>query len=50
MMACAEPEGVMEQETQYLAALQMAESYQVEGQVLELRRSDGTLVVIFHRK
>ncbi len=50
MMACTEPEGVMEQETQYLAALQMAESYQVEGQVLELRRSDGTLVVIFHRK
>jgi heat shock protein HslJ len=50
MMACTEPEGVMEQETQYLAALQMAESFQVEGQVLELRRSDGTLVVIFHRK
>lgn len=50
MMACTEPEGVMEQETQYLAALQMAESYQVEGQVLELHRSDGTLVVIFHRK
>ena len=44
MMACAEPEGVMEQETQYLAALQLAESYQVEGGVLELRRTDQTLV------
>ena len=50
MMACSDPEGVMEQETQYLAALQMAESYQVEGQVLELRRSDQTLVAIFHQK
>jgi heat shock protein HslJ len=50
MMACTDPEGVMEQETQYLAALQMAESYQVEGRVLELRRSDGTLVAIFHQK
>jgi heat shock protein HslJ len=50
MMACAEPEGVMEQETQYLAALQMAESYQVEGKVLELRRSDQTLVALFHQK
>jgi heat shock protein HslJ len=50
MMACEDPEGVMEQEAQYLAALQMAETYQVEGQVLELRRSDGTLLVLFHRK
>lgn len=50
MMACAEPEGVMEQETQYLAALQLAESYQVEGGVLELRRTDQTLVAIFNRK
>jgi heat shock protein HslJ len=50
MMACAEPEGVMEQESQYLAALQMAETYQVEADVLELRRSDQTLVAIFHQK
>jgi len=50
MMACTDPEGVMEQEAQYLAALQMAESYQVEGKVLELRRSDGTLLVLFHQK
>ena len=40
----------MEQEAQYLSALQMAETYQVEGKVFELRRSDGTLVVLFHRK
>ena len=50
MMACADPEGVMEQEAQYLSALQMAETYQVEGKVLELRRSDQSLVAIFHQK
>ena len=50
MMACTEPEGVMEQEAQYLSALQMAETYQVEGKAFELRRSDGTLVVLFHQK
>ncbi len=50
MMACSDPEGVMDQEAQYLAALQMAETYQLEGQVLELRRSDQTLVAILHRK
>ena len=50
MMACTDPKGVMEQEAQYLAALQMAESYQVEGKVLELRRSDQSLVAIFHQK
>jgi heat shock protein HslJ len=50
MMACADPDGVMEQETQYLAALQMAQTYQLEGKVLELRRSDQSLVAIFHQK
>ena len=50
MMACTDPDGVMEQETQYLAALQMAQTYQLEGNVLELRRSDQSLVAIFHQK
>ena len=34
MMACGEPAGVMEQEAQYLAALQSAATYQIEGNVL----------------
>lgn len=50
MMACTDPDGIMEQEAQYLSALQMAETYQVEGKVLELRRSDQTLVALFHQK
>ncbi len=45
-MACAEPEGVMEQETAYLAALEMASSYQFEdGQRLVLLDSEGRRVV-----
>ena len=37
MMMCSEPEGVMDQEAQYLAALQSAAKYQIEGNVLQLR-------------
>ena len=45
MMACAAPEGVMEQEMQFLAALPAATTYTVEGSSLELRDADGALQV-----
>jgi len=45
MMYCAEPTGLMDQETQYLAALQTATAYGVEGTTLELRTSDEALAV-----
>ncbi len=44
MMMCAEPEGVMDQETLYLAALSMAEVYSIDGDRLQLRTSEGSLV------
>jgi heat shock protein HslJ len=50
MMACEEPAGVMEQEAQYLAALQSAATYQIEGSVLQLRTKDDALAAIFNRK
>ena len=50
MMMCSDPAGVMDQETQYLAALQSAATYQIEGDVLELRTKDGALAVDFSRK
>jgi len=50
MMACDQPEGVMEQEAQYLAALQSAATYQIEGNVLQLRTKDDALAAIFNRK
>jgi heat shock protein HslJ len=46
MMACMDPEGVMDQEMQYLAALQAATTYRVEGSTLELRDADGALQVL----
>ena len=45
MMACAEPEGVMDQETQFLAALQAATVYTIDGSTLEMRDADGALQV-----
>jgi heat shock protein HslJ len=50
MMACEEPAGVMEQETQYLAALQSAATYQIEGNVLQLRTKEDALAAIFTKK
>lgn len=47
MMACPEPEGVSQQEMQYLTALTTAATYTVEGNQLELRTADGALAVSF---
>jgi heat shock protein HslJ len=42
---CAEPEGVMEQEALFLAALSLAAKARVDGARLELRTVSGALVV-----
>ena len=47
MMFCAEPEGVMDQEAQYLAALETAATYTITGDKLELRTADGALAVSY---
>jgi heat shock protein HslJ len=44
---CAEPAGVMEQETQYLKALEMATTYRLDGNQMELRTTDGALAATF---
>lgn len=44
-MACADPEGVMEQETAFLTALATATFYTVEGNTLALRTEDHALAV-----
>lgn len=46
-MMCAEPVGVMEQEAQYLKALETAATYRLDGNTLELRTTDGALAVSF---
>jgi heat shock protein HslJ len=47
MMFCAEPEGVMEQEAAYLAALETAATFTVVNGQLELRTADGALAVSY---
>ena len=46
---CAEPEGIMEQEQQYLDALETAATYSIRGEQLELRTATGALAVRFGR-
>jgi heat shock protein HslJ len=50
MKMCSDPAGVMEQEAQYLAALQSAATYQIEGNVLQLRTKDDALAAFFTKK
>jgi heat shock protein HslJ len=42
---CAEPEGIVEQETEYLAALQAATTYRIDGERMEMRDDDGALQI-----
>ena len=44
-MYCAEPEGVMDQEQEYLATLQLAESYEINADQLQI--NCGSQVLIF---
>ncbi len=50
MMFCADVEGTMEQETEYLDALQSASSFRISGNRLELLRWDGSIAVLFNRQ
>ena len=47
---CATPNGVMDQERQYLAALSTAATYRIEGSRLELRTASGATAAEFQRK
>jgi heat shock protein HslJ len=46
-MYCMEPEGVMDQEQEYLAILQLAESYEIDGDKLQI--NCGNQALIFNR-
>ncbi len=47
---CEEPPGVMEQESAYLAALQSAATYRIEGDMLEMRSAADQIAVMMIRK
>jgi len=44
VMACPNPEGIMEQEQQYLKALQAAESFQIQGGKLQINCGGQILI------
>ena len=44
-MYCAEPEGVMDQEQEYLALLRLAESWEIDGNELQVKC--GSQILIF---
>ena len=46
-MFCSDPEGIMEQEAQYLAALQNARTYTIELDQLDLFDAEGTRMVTY---
>jgi heat shock protein HslJ len=46
-MFCAEPEGIMEQESQYLTALENAAVYMIDSSRLEIRDANGSGVVSY---
>ena len=46
-MFCGAPDGVMDQEAQYLAALGTASTYSVSGNKLELRAAEGALAASY---
>ena len=46
-MLCAEPEGIMEQESAFLAALESARGYSIEGGELYILDGSGSAVIEF---
>lgn len=46
---CASPEGVMEQEMQFLKALETAATFDLVGDRLELRSADGAIAITLER-
>ncbi len=47
---CSEPAGVMDQETEFLIALESAATYSIEGDMLQMRTAEDELAVIMKRK
>lgn len=47
--ACSTPEGVMTQEQEYLAALESAATYKLQGSTLEFRTADDAIAVTLKR-
>jgi heat shock protein HslJ len=49
LVMCSDIPGTMEQESDFLAALQSSATFRFDGNRLEMRRADGTVTVFFTR-
>lgn len=49
MKACLEPEGIMDQEAQFLAALESVATYKIDGLSMTMLNADGATAVNFMR-
>jgi heat shock protein HslJ len=47
---CVEPEGIMEQEAEYIETLMSAVHYHIVDNRLEIANDSGEMILIFHRK
>ncbi len=47
-MMCSDPEGIMEQESGYLALLESANTYQIEAGRLKVQNASGEVVLIYN--
>ena len=48
LMACSDPEGVMEQEAAFMAQLQSAAGYKIDGGQLHILNDKGHLVILLN--
>ena len=46
-MFCADPEGIMEQEYDYLMALGLVKGFKIKDGTLEMTNADGVVVLVF---
>jgi heat shock protein HslJ len=49
LMACLEPDGVMEQEDEYLSALERANTYVIDNDTLVIMDAAGASILVFVR-
>lgn len=47
---CADPEGIMEQEAEYIEILMVASHYQILGDRLEIKNEGGELILVYQQK
>jgi len=50
MVFCGEPEGLMNQETAFLGALQSAASFRIDGNMLEIQNGRGQIALVLQRR